>query len=285
MNFRENIKEEQVAHVVWTLFHTAVPAIQDQPTHICNNIEQQQHSVSEPDMTTHEAHSVGRRCNRRSRGRVRRSRSRKNKTTRRRWQTLARKRGIQRWSSLVSAKSSRLAKTHGMRKFLGELCWKEFVIYATTHYRSAFIEAFTPSDGVLRCHGPLDGGVCPHRFCVDVRQLASADARQRCLAGKRLELLHIDHTFDVQHICDTWKQLGQHSPPRWDIGVDATQLCSRLFSMGSSHSHLTFRCAVPTGTAPGGPCHHVARPHYRHTLISSDLSVAHVGASDAEAPA
>ena len=84
------------------------------------------------------------RRNGRPRERLRRTRTRPNKTKTRRWQTLARKRGIQRWSSLISAKSSRLAKAHGMRQFLGERCWLDFVKHATTHYREALLQAFTP---------------------------------------------------------------------------------------------------------------------------------------------
>ena len=203
-----------------------------------------------------------RRSNRLPRGRGRRTRKRKSGSARRRWETLARKRGIQRWSSLLSAKASRLAKTHGMRELLGERCWKDLLKYVDMHYRESFISAFVPSEGVLRCHGPLEGGACQQSFRVDVRQLASTDPKQCALAGKRLELLHIDHTYDVQHICDTWKALSMRSPLHWDFGVDATKLCALLFKVGGN---LTFRCAVPR---VGGrrPCHHVAHPHYHHTL-------------------
>ena len=153
------------------------------------------------------------RRNGRPRERVRRTRTRPNKTKARRWQTLARKRGIQRWSSLISAKSSRLAKTHGMRQFLGERCWGDFVKHATAHYREAFLQAFTPQDGVLCCKGPLQsicGSICacPQSFRVDVRHLASSNTLQRDIATNRLKLLHVDHTYDVQHICDTWKSLS-----------------------------------------------------------------------------
>ena len=203
-----------------------------------------------------------RRHNRRSRGRMRRTRPRQRHQNRQKWRTLARKRGIQRWSSLLGAKASRLAKTHGLRDFLGERCWRDFVHHANTGYRDAYIQAFLPANGVLQCQGPLEGGVCAQRFRVDLRQLASSDPNQRALASKRLELLHVDHTYDVQHIVDTWKSLSQRSPPRWDFGVDAFKLCAFLFGVSN---HLTFRCAVPR-LGHQCPCHHVARPHYHHTL-------------------
>jgi hypothetical protein len=219
------------------------------------------------------------RRNGRPRERVRRTRTRPNKTKTRRWQTLARKRGIQRWSSLLSAKSSRLAKTHGMRQFLGERCWCDFVKHATTHYREAFLQAFTPQDGVLCCKGPLQsicGSICacPQSFRVDVRQLASSNSLQRDIATSRLKLLHVDHTYDVQHICDTWKSLSTctPSPPRWDYGVCANKLCHLLFGIKpvDGQACLTFRCAV-LSLSNQHPCHHVARPHYDHTLQASQL--------------
>ena len=122
-----------------------------------------------------------RRRNGRPRSRNRRTRSRPSKNRARKWQTLARKRGIQRWSSLLTAQSSRLAKANGMRQFLGERCWDDFVQYANTHYREAFLQAFTPQDGVLRCKGPLDSistTTCPQHYRVDVRQLGSSSTLQ-----------------------------------------------------------------------------------------------------------
>ena len=223
------------------------------------------------------AATTPRRRNGRPRERVRRTRTRPNKTKARKWQTLARKRGIQRWSSLVTATSSRLAKTHGMRQLLGERCWRDFVKHATTHYREAFLRAFTPQDGVLRCRGPLEptcgsACACPQSFRVDVRQLASSNSLQRDIATSRLKLMHVDHTYDVQHICDTWKSLSEPAPPRWDHGVCAQKLCQLLFGIDpeGGKACLTFRCAVLTLNTQQ-PCHHVARPHYAHTLQASQV--------------
>ena len=137
-----------------------------------------------------------RRRNGRPRSRNRRTRSRPSNNRARKWQTLARKRGIQRWSSLLTAQSSRLAKANGMRQFLGERCWDDFVQYANTHYREAFLQAFTPQDGVLSCKGPLSpisgSTTCPQCFRVDVRQLGSSSQLQSKIASERLALMHVD---------------------------------------------------------------------------------------------
>lgn len=217
------------------------------------------------------------RRNGRPRKRIRRTRTRPNKTQARKWQTLARKRGIQRWSSLLTAKSSRIAKANGMRQFLGERCWKDFVKYANDTYREAFLQSFIPQDGVLRCVGPLEPAAhltpCPQHFRVDVRQLGSSSSAHSKIASDRLQLLHVDHTYDVQHICNVWKSLSTQSPPRWDHGINAAKLCHYLFGVNATDDAvacLSFRCAV-LSTNNQSPCHHVARPHYGHILQPSQL--------------
>lgn len=218
-----------------------------------------------------------RRNNGRPRARGRRTRTRPNRNKARKWQTLARKRGIQRWSSLLTATCSRLAKANGMRQFLGEQCWIDFIRYANAHHREAFLQAFNPRDGVLRCSGPLEKNsgqiACPQCFHVDVRQLGSSSPQQSKIAADRLQLLHVDHTYDVQHICDMWKSLSIQSPPRWDYAICAPKLCRLLFGVDATEhgeACLSFRCAVLAGNDQC-PCHHVARPHYGHTLHAGDL--------------
>jgi hypothetical protein len=116
------------------------------------------------------------------RPRARTKRTRPKRKNARKWQTHARKRGIQRWSSLLTAESSRLAKANSMRQFLGERCWDSIVQCANKHYREAFLQSFTPHDGVLRCKGPLSSisgsTKCPQGFRVAVRHLGL-----RCDAG------------------------------------------------------------------------------------------------------
>ena len=44
---------------------------------------------------------------------------------------------------------------------------RDFVRYANTSYRDAYIQAFLPANGVLEWQGPLEGGACAH--CVHER--------------------------------------------------------------------------------------------------------------------
>ena len=114
---------------------------------------------------------------------------------------------------------------------------------------------------------------CPQCFRVDVRQLGSSSQLQSKITSERLALMHVDHTYDVQHICTTWKSLSTPSPPCWDYGVCALKLCHLLFGTNATKDEeacLSFRCAV-ISTNSQCPCHHVARPHYEHTLQPSQL--------------
>ena len=91
---------------------------------------------------------------------------------------LGTRRGKQRWSALVSAPTSRLAKM--MRPLLGDTTWSAFVSHANKHYKAAYVGAFDNS--VLCCVGPMDGGECPHAFEVNfnppnaAEKMASAQA-------------------------------------------------------------------------------------------------------------
>ena len=88
---------------------------------------------------------------------------------------LGARRGEQRWSALVSAPTSRLAKT--MRARLGDAHWLAFVRHANRHYKAAYVRAF--EQRILRCAGPICGGACPHAFEVDL------DARDATLEHER----------------------------------------------------------------------------------------------------
>ena len=85
---------------------------------------------------------------------------------------LARRRAAQRWSALVSAPGSRLARQ--MWPHLGAERWDEFVEHANRHYKAGWLRAFAPASGVLRCVGTLDGAPCPHAAAVDLRAGAGA---------------------------------------------------------------------------------------------------------------
>ena len=102
---------------------------------------------------------------------------------------IATRRGGQRWSSLVSAPTSRVARI--LRPVLGEALWCRFVLHANAYYKDAFVAAF---DGpVLSCVGRGDTP-CPRGFCIDLS--VSADG---------LRHLHLDHEQDLQVTCDMWK--------------------------------------------------------------------------------
>lgn len=164
---------------------------------------------------------------------------------------VARKRAQQRWSALLTAKKSRLARE--MKAALGERCWAEFLVYAA-RYKRSFLKSFDPPDGMLRCVGKYGGVPCPEHFAVD---LGSCSARE---ALCRLEL---DHEHDVQVTCDLWRRQLPLSPTSWSDGVQDPQLlCHLLFGTEGSAvgpPSVRFRCAG---------CHDRCLPHYNSLRTS-----------------
>ena len=55
-----------------------------------------------------------------------------------------------------------------MRPYLGPRLWAEFVAHASRRYKAAWLRAFTPASGVLRCVGTIDGSPCPHGVEADL---------------------------------------------------------------------------------------------------------------------
>ena len=106
---------------------------------------------------------------------------------------MARRRAQKRWSALVGAPNSRIARH--MRPMLGEQCWAAFVAHANSQYQRAFISAFECD--LLCCMGGRDGHPCPHRFTVDMTSPS---------AFLTLEQLHLDHEQDVRVTCDMWQR-------------------------------------------------------------------------------
>ena len=149
---------------------------------------------------------------------------------------LGTRRGKQRWSALVSAPSSRLAKTMCAR--LGDAHWLAFVRHANRHYKAAYVRAF--EQRILRCAGPIGGGACPHAFEVD---LGARDAT--------LEHLHLDHERPVHLTCAAWSATLPASPRAWDDGIDGGALCHALFGVHDDEEHgarcLRFRCGPRRG--------------------------------------
>ena len=107
-------------------------------------------------------------------------------------QKQCRKRALQRWSTLVTADTSRISKL--MRAQLGEH-WACFVRYANKRYKPQFVEAFMPASNVLRCSGPSPGVPCPEAYTVDLNSAESLD---------KLPGMHLDHDCDLKRVCDRW---------------------------------------------------------------------------------
>ena len=167
---------------------------------------------------------------------------------------LGTRRAKQRWSALVSAPTSRLAKY--MRARLGEAPWADFVCHANRFYKDAYVCAF--QEHTLRCVGPLGGGPCPHGFEVD---LTAPDA------GCNLEFLHLDHERPVPLTCARWAMGLSVNPTAWDDGLDGGELCHSLFGVEDNDVHgercLRFRCGARRGA--GGERVHFAHHSYCHT--------------------
>ena len=146
---------------------------------------------------------------------------------------LGTRRGKQRWSALVSAPTSRLAKM--MRPLLGDTTWSAFVSHANKHYKAAYVDAFDNS--VLRCVGPMDGGECPHAFEVNFNAPNAAE---------KMASLHLDHERPVHITCAWWAaQLPKHVNG-WADGTDGGELCHALFGVKDDNMYgrrcVQFRC-------------------------------------------
>ena len=145
---------------------------------------------------------------------------------------LTRARGRKRYHALFQ----RIARC-GIADALGERQWKAFKRFVRRHFLRAFLDLFDPADHVLRCCGPLDGGCCPHRFVVDLAGPERVDFR---LAG-----LHLDHEYDVRHICEAWRRAMPANPRRWDDGVNGLRLAHLLFGvqpLGAWPARVRLRC-------------------------------------------
>ena len=172
---------------------------------------------------------------------------------------MSRRRAGQRWSALVSAPTSRVAKI--IQPVLGESLWFEFLEHATEYYKPAFIEAFNPPSSMLCCVGPADVVPCPHRFKVDLRSSSAAAI---------MEHLHLDHEQDVQITCDMWVRALRDlptAPASWDDSIDGGLLCHLLFGVCDGGAYgpamVRFRCGPSSFGSAAGYCHRLNMPHYR----------------------
>ena len=145
---------------------------------------------------------------------------------------LVTRRAKQRWSALVSAPTSRLARY--MRPLLGHRIWNAFVKHANACYKDRYVSAF--AEQPLECVGPLDGTGCPHAFRVD---LSSPEA------PRMLAHLHLDHDHPIHQTCSAWCEELPPEPQSWDDGIDGRKLCHFLFGVSHDPANppcLHFRC-------------------------------------------
>ena len=160
-----------------------------------------------------------------------------------------------------------------------DLRWAAFVRYAEAEHKGAFFRALAPVSGVLHCNGKIDGTPCAKAVCIDLRKLT----RDEC--GDALPKLHIDHAYDLQHICDVWSTALPEEPTSWDEGLCGPLVAHLLFGVeehvvaGCSSRpiwkpQLSLRCGnvkSVEGQRAGDFCHDVAGAHYGHTLRVEDL--------------
>tara|TARA_B100000482_G_C12611535_1_gene299190 strand:+ start:2935 stop:3498 length:564 start_codon:yes stop_codon:yes gene_type:complete len=147
--------------------------------------------------------------------------------TRKKMKSFFKRRGKQRWSALVSAKSSRIAAY--VKFYLGENNWKEFVNFANTNYKDQYVSLFAHE--TLHCNGLNDEQPCPHIFQVKIDN------------KEDIQCLHLDHKYPVHETCFEWLQSLSNSPKAWNENIDAKELCDKLFSS----ENLTFRCGPRKG--------------------------------------
>ena len=161
---------------------------------------------------------------------------------------LARRRASKRWSALVTAPTSRIARI--MRLVLGEASWAAFVAHANAHYRAAFLAAF--NGPLLRCVGRVSGAPCPRDATVD---LAAPDAAN-CLAH-----LHLDTCSSA---CATTRSTAR----RWCASGAARLASAAEMAIVRRHTACFLPCTHPGRSHPTlahapSAGHQLNMPHYR----------------------
>ena len=130
-----------------------------------------------------------------------------------------------------------------MLPYLGPRLWDDFVEHANRHYKAAWLAAFAPASGALRCVGLLDGTPCPHAMTVELGWGGEGawGACDVCTVGEALEQLHLDHERPLHETCRWWIEQLPRAPRTWDDGLDGAALCHDLF--GVAHDGVHGRCA------------------------------------------
>ena len=185
------------------------------------------------------------------------------------WQVVSRRRGAQRYHALLQRIGG---ECHGMREHLGEIEWADFCQHAKRHYQPRFISRFEPLGAAptLTCVGPITLGsgprqFCPHHHTVKLQLLSSKDVEASQATSKALSNLHLDHTIELQQICDVWKQLTPPRAPVWRKYVDHSKLCNLIFE----ESNVQFRCA--RWSREHRMCHDMSRSHFGHLITKDEL--------------
>ncbi len=193
--------------------------------------------------------------------------------------TLCWHRASKRWSALLTQYKSRIGFKCGMRKRLGEAHWAAFVRHVTAEHKAKFVRALTPASGVLCCNGKLDGTPCPQHVQINLMRVTSTQC------GQQLPMLHMDHTHDVNLICDVWSRALPKKPGSWDDGICGPLIAHLLFGTEDHlltqcsprpiwRQQLVVRCGNVNGVAGQHAedfCHDVAKAHFGHTLQVSDI--------------
>ena len=195
------------------------------------------------------------------------------------------RRGNMRWYALVRGRKSRLAHEKGMRAFLGERRWADFVECANNKYQRAFEQRFSEP---IACAGELKLGSQQHALCPHRHSAGTGGAGDKCL--KKLAAFHLDHAIEVSTIVRVWREVlgaqegwpGRHI--QWDTGLDGELLCHLFFGIrdhknalcaGASplwRANLHFRCGFTKSKVLPAPfCHKMGQAHPHHTLSVDDL--------------
>ena len=158
----------------------------------------------------------------------------------------------------------------GIPEALGQQHWMAFVRFVRRVFRPSFLRVFSPTNDTLRCCGSLDGETCPHRFTIDFAGPSIGFA----LAG-----LHLDHEYDVRHICDTWLRVMPAHPRAWDDGVNGLRVAHLLFGvkpLGKWPARLRLRCGNNRYYGRDDQdyerfCHATDVAHYARVLTRADI--------------
>ena len=203
---------------------------------------------------------------------------RQEKTTRHRLvsnavRAVCRKRASQRWSSLLTQSKSRIGHDYKMRQRLGEKNWAAFVRYAESEFKEDFFDALVTSTGVLSCAGKLNGQPCPHKFEINLKAKSSIECEEE------LPKLHLDHTYDVNHICEVWSDALPSAPKSWDDGICGPMVAQLLFGtqdhvLAQRSEQPMWRQQVITRCCTIGGikgCHKLGQAHYEKVLTVEDI--------------